>query len=144
MNTEIVKLHTAGLVVIKDQKLLLAFSGNKKAWYLPGGKIDTGETSIDGIIREIKEELNLDLDREKLVFHSHITAPAYGEDTHIQMEQDCFLYDLTEDIIPSNEIHEVAYFDLQTYLQEPAQVPGVLMLFQILEKEGLVTSNRSC
>ncbi|SHF38825.1 ADP-ribose pyrophosphatase YjhB, NUDIX family [Pedobacter caeni] len=141
MNTEIVKLHTAGLVVLKDQKLLLAFSGNKKAWYLPGGKIDAGETSVEAIIREVKEELNLELNREKLVLYHHITAPAYGEHTHIQMEQDCFFYDLTEEIVPSNEIDEVAYFDLQTYLQEPAQVPGVLMLFQSLERDGLIATH---
>lgn len=53
------KLATAGLIVVKDNKLLLAFSNNKKAWYLPGGKIDAGETSVQALQREIKEELNL-------------------------------------------------------------------------------------
>ncbi|WP_245973015.1 hypothetical protein [Sphingobacterium siyangense] len=35
-------LPTAGLVSIKEDKLLLAYSNNRKAWYLPGGKIDAG------------------------------------------------------------------------------------------------------
>jgi len=34
------KLPTAGLIALKGDKLLLAYSNNKKAWYLPGGKID--------------------------------------------------------------------------------------------------------
>jgi hypothetical protein len=32
------QLQTAGLVVIKNRKLLLAFSKNKQAFYLPGAK----------------------------------------------------------------------------------------------------------
>ncbi|MGY0036529.1 hypothetical protein [Pedobacter sp. NJ-S-72] len=56
------------------------------------------------------------------------------------MEQDCFIYDLTEEIVASNEIDKVGYFDLETYLKEPAQVPGVLTLFNRLEKNGLVSS----
>lgn len=141
MNTEIIKLHTAGLVVIKEHKLLLAFSRNKNAWYLPGGKIDPGETAHEAIQREIKEELNIDLVPELLKFYGHITAPAYGEQTNIVMEQDCFIYDLREEIQASNEIDEVAYFDLETYLKEPAQVPGVLELFTRLEKDRVMASD---
>jgi len=91
MSNEIIALHTAGLVVIKEGKLLLAFSSNKNAWYLPGGKIDSGENK------------------------------------NILMERDCFIYDLTKKIEASNEIDEVGYLDLETYLKEPAQVSGVLI-----------------
>ena len=141
MSNEIIPLHTAGLIVIKDKKLLLAFSKNKKAWYLPGGKVDAGETSLQAIKREIKEELNIDLDPQQLIFYSHVTAPAFGEHSNILMEQDCFRYELKEEIQASNEIDEVAYFDRDTYLKEPAQVPGVLMVFDRLEEDGLVSQH---
>lgn len=62
------QLHTAGLITLKDKKLLLAFSKNKQAWYLPGGKIDAGESSEEALIREIHEELNLTLKAEELSF----------------------------------------------------------------------------
>ncbi|KIO77349.1 DNA mismatch repair protein MutT [Pedobacter lusitanus] len=138
MSTETIKLHTAGLVVIKEGKLLLAFSGNKNAWYLPGGKIDAGETAYQAIQREIREELNLEMNPDLLEYYCHITAPAYGEQKNLQMEQECFIYDLKEEIAASNEIDEVGYFDLETYLKEPAQVPGVLTLFSRLQKDGLI------
>lgn len=138
MNTELVKLHTAGLIVINDGKLLLAFSKNKRAWYLPGGKIDAGETSHQAVQREIKEELNLTLNADLLKFYGHVTAPAFGENKNILMEQDCFMYELTENIEASSEIDEVGYFDLATYLKEPEQVPGVLELFDRLAKDGLI------
>ena len=84
------KLPTAGLLALQNRKLLLAFSKNKKAWYLPGGKIDSDETSEQALIREIQEELNVPLLPEKLQFYYHISAPAYGEYPVVQMEQDCF------------------------------------------------------
>lgn len=56
---ENIELPTAGLIVIENNKLLLAYSKNKKAWYLPGGKIDSGENSLKALQREIEEELNI-------------------------------------------------------------------------------------
>ncbi len=136
------KLPTAGLIVIKNKQLLLAYSKNKQAWYLPGGKIDKGETAIQSLIREIKEELNLTIEEQDLTFYRHIAAPAYGEAAHIIMEQDSFLYELTQEINPANEIAAVQFFDLPSYHKEPAQVPGVLLLFEHLEEDGLITDKQ--
>ena len=132
-------IHTAGLIVLKDNKLLLAYSDNKQAWYLAGGKIDKEENSIDAITREVREELNLTLDPERLSYYCHITAPAYGELPHIIMEQDCFLYHLHEEIEPSNEISEVKFFNLQMYQSEPAQVVGVIKVFERLIQDNLLS-----
>ena len=38
----------------------------KNKWELPGGKVDPGESSQDGAIREIKEETNIIIDPKKL------------------------------------------------------------------------------
>lgn len=135
--TETVKLPTAGLLVIQNKQLLLAFSRNKQAWYLPGGKIDKGETAISGLIREIKEELNLAIDPSELSYYCHISAPAYGENKNLIMEQDCYLYELRENINPSNEIEAVRFFSLEDYKNEPAQVIGVLMVFEKLIADKL-------
>ncbi|WP_413532464.1 NUDIX hydrolase [Empedobacter brevis] len=132
-----IQLPTAGLLVIKNNKLLLTFSKNKKAWYLPGGKIDQDENSKSALIREIKEELNVDLEENKLNFFCHITAEAYGEQ-NLLMEQDCFLYDLKEGIKPSNEIEAANYFSYEEYLQEEIQVIGVVKVYEELKKNQLI------
>lgn len=131
------KLPTAGLLVIQNKRMLLAFSRNKKAWYLPGGKIDQGETAISGLIREIKEELNLTINQSELTYYCHISAPAYGENKNLIMEQDCYLYDLNENISPSSEIEAVRFFSLEDYKNEPAQVIGVLLVFEKLIADKL-------
>ena len=103
-------LPTAGLIVVKNNKLLLAYSKNKKAWYLLGVKIDDGESPVGALKREIFEELNIKLNPRFLKFYCHITAPAYGELPNIIMEQDCFLYELNEEIRPGSEIEDAKFF----------------------------------
>lgn len=138
MPNKSILIPTGGLIVIKDNKLLLAYSNNKKAWYLPGGKIDLGESSIQCLYREIQEELRLVLNPEYLKFYCHISAPAYGEAQDVIMEQDCYLYELNEELRPDNEIGAVKYFDYETYLLESAQVIGVLRIFDKLKTDNLL------
>lgn len=127
-------LHTAGLLMIKEGKLLLCFSKNKKAWYLPGGKVDLNETAKEALIREVQEELNLDLNPEHLEYVYHITAPAFGE-VDIIMEQDCFIYPPHHDIQASNEIEAIRYFNPVEYAEEQHQVIGVLKAFEFLQEK---------
>jgi 8-oxo-dGTP pyrophosphatase MutT (NUDIX family) len=131
-------MTTAGLVVIKDRKLLLAFSNNKKAFYLPGGKTDEDETTGAALLREISEELNITLDQEKIRYYMHITAPAFGEQTGVVMEQDCYLYDLQEEPRPAAEIGDLRYFNTETYRLQPHQVPGVVMIMHQLQADDLI------
>ena len=131
-------IRTVGLLVIKNDKLLLAYSNNKRAWYLPGGKIETDELPQQSLVREIWEELTLKIDVKLLKYYCHITAPAYGEEENLIMEQDCYLYELHENISPNNEIGAIKFFDGYSYEQEPAQVIGVLQIFKRLKADGLV------
>ena len=137
-DSQIIQMDTAGLIVIKDNKLLLAYSKNKRAWYLPGGKIQPGETSLQSLEREILEELNLILISDQLKFYGHISAPAYGEKENTVMEQDCYWYHLDTDIQPSNEIEAVDFFSYEKYKTEPAQVLGVLEVFRRLRLDRLI------
>lgn len=128
-----VNLDTAGLVIVKEDKLLLAYSNNKKAWYLPGGKIDKGEDSQTALIREVEEELSVSLDPNRLAYLCRITAPAYGEKLNIMMQQDCYIYQLNgEAIKATSEIGDVRYFSFEEYRKEEIQVPGVLMVYEVI------------
>ncbi len=130
-------IHCAGLIVVQDRKLLLAFSNNKKAWYLPGGKIDEGETALAGLQREIQEELNINIAAGELTPYYHITAPAFGEQ-NITMQQDCFLHQLQQTPQPAAEIGGLHYFTLEEYRQQTHQVVGVLLAFEKLQQDNLV------
>ncbi|WP_158960413.1 NUDIX hydrolase [Myroides fluvii] len=133
INQPWVDLPTAGLVCVKENQLLLAFSKNKQAWYLPGGKIDAQEDSQEALKREIEEELSLVLQPDRLSYLTHIVAPAYGEKKNILMQQDCYKYELDNDTITiANEIGGVQYFTKEEYIQHQIPVPGVLKVFEFL------------
>ncbi len=64
---------TVGCILIKENKVLLTkrnpeiFEGNK--WCIPGGHIDIGETPDEAVIREVKEETGLNVNKLKFLFY---------------------------------------------------------------------------
>ena len=66
----------AGLILRSDNELLLAERPGDKPWSgwweLPGGKIEPGETVLDALSRELKEELDIRVtDSVRWVTHVH-------------------------------------------------------------------------
>ena len=132
------QLFTAGLLLIQNRKLLLAYSKNKKCFYLPGGKIDVGETPTTALCREIAEEMNVTIEEPKLEFYTHITAPAYGEEEGIIMEQDCFFYEQKITPVACSEIGELRYFSLSEYLAQSHCAPGAVKILTLLHSDGYI------
>ena len=131
-------LPCAALLTVKDRKLLLAYSKNKKCFYLPGGKIDANESAVEALCREIQEELNVPLRESDLKYYTHITAPAFGEVNGTIMEQDCFLVNKTFDPVASAEIGELRYFSLEEYLLQQNIAPGAVRVLEILKEDKLI------
>jgi ADP-ribose pyrophosphatase YjhB (NUDIX family) len=132
------QLPTAGLLVIQNRKLLLAYSKNKQCFYLPGGKIGADESTITALCREIAEEMNVILHENELKFYTHISAPAYGEVNGTIMEQDCFLLNKEISPLASAEISELKYFSLDEYFLETNKAPGAVLILKQLKKDGLI------
>jgi ADP-ribose pyrophosphatase YjhB (NUDIX family) len=132
------KLPTAGLPIIHNRKLLLAYSKNKRCFYLPGGKVDIHETATQALCREISEELNVAIEETELAYYAHITAPAYGEEKGTIMEQECFLLQRPISPAASAEVSELKYFSVDEYLSQSNQAPGAVMILTHLQANGLI------
>lgn len=65
------KLEVAGCYCKSDNRVLLVKRHPEKSqgntWGVPGGKLEKGETPREAVIREIKEEVGLDIDDESLM-----------------------------------------------------------------------------
>ena len=68
-------------VVLRDDdgRILVVRKEGTSRFMLPGGKIEPGETPDAAAIREAREELGVDLDRDLLTFVGEWTAPAANE-----------------------------------------------------------------
>ncbi len=49
-------------LIEKDRKILVCRGVGDTVWEFPGGRLHDGESPVDGIKREIKEELGIDID----------------------------------------------------------------------------------
>jgi len=59
-----------GAVIICNGKILLAKRGSepgKNKWSIPGGLVELGETVRNTVVREVKEESNLDVEVHSLI-----------------------------------------------------------------------------
>ena len=62
-----------GIIIIKDNKILLHKNDNKDNYVLPGGGVHFLESSEEAIIREIKEETGVDVIKIEAVL-----SPSYA------------------------------------------------------------------
>ena len=63
--SELKQIEVVAAVIVEDDKLLATQRGYgdfKGKWEFPGGKIEQGETHKEALVREIKEELNADIE----------------------------------------------------------------------------------
>jgi len=63
-------IQVVAAIIHQHGKILATQRGygeHQGMWEFPGGKIETGETEEDAIIREIREELNVEIRVEKKV-----------------------------------------------------------------------------
>ena len=62
----------AGVLFFNEQNELLIVKPNyKEYWLVPGGSVEVNESPKDAAIREVKEELGLDIEIDKLLTVSH-------------------------------------------------------------------------
>lgn len=59
-------IEVSAAIIKKDENILIAQRGRNKSqglmWEFPGGKLETNETAEESLVREIKEELNIDIE----------------------------------------------------------------------------------
>lgn len=96
-------------IFIKDRQVLSAVSKGKDTYYIPGGKRDPGESDEQALVREIKEELSVDIVLDTISYFDTFKAQAHGKPEGIMVKITCYKADYTGEIKPDSEIEEAVW-----------------------------------
>ena len=97
------------LLYIVDGKILSTRSKGKDAYYLPGGKREGNESDLDTLVREIKEELSVELLTETAKLYGIFEAQAHGKAEGILVKMTCYTAEFEGELRPASEIEEMKW-----------------------------------
>ena len=115
----VVEEHDAFLVTRRPEGVHLA-----GLWEFPGGKIDPSESHADALRREMREELDTDVDVRDLVFH---TTHVYPERAIALFFYNCVLQQTPRPLL-GQEMRWVKRTELATLGFPPADAELIRML----------------
>ena len=123
------------LIYIKDKKILCTLSKGKDTYYLPGGKREKDEADIDTLLRECKEELDVEVKKETVKYYGTFEAQAHAKEEGIIVKMTCYRADFNGNITPSSEIESINWLNSND-LNKISQVDK--LIFNDLKKINLI------
>ena len=133
MNTSYI--DKLAFIDIKDRKILSTLSNGKDVWYIPGGKREGNETDEQALIREVKEELNVDIVPETIKPFGVYEAQAHGKAEGMIVRMTCYMAAFTGELHASSEVAEFQYVD---YSWKEKSSPVDQLIFDDLKKKNLI------
>lgn len=106
-------IDKVALICIRDNKMLCVRSKGKELFYIPGGKREPGETDEQTLLREIKEELNVELNPQSLVFIKLFEAPADKQFPGAIVRMHCYKGRFNGDLKARSEIEEMQWLSYE-------------------------------
>lgn len=123
-------IHVSAAIIVKDNKIFVTQRGYgefKDWWEFPGGKIEEGETPEECLKREIKEELEADINIDKYLCTVEYDYPNF----HLKME--CFICSLIDGHLELVEAED-AKFITNDQLDNIDFLPADLLVVKELKK----------
>lgn len=120
---------------ISDRRLLCARSRGKTICYLAGGKREPGESDKEALVREIKEELSIDLLPETMVHVGVFAAQADAKPPGTIVRLTCYRAAFRGEIAPAAEIEEVLWIGHQ---DRDRCSPATKLVLDWLKERGMI------
>lgn len=123
-------VRVVAAIIIENGKVFATQRGYgefKDGWEFPGGKIESGETPEEAIVREIKEELDTVVEVEELLDTVEYDYPNF----HLSM--DCFICKIKSGDLVLKE-HEAAKWLTKATLGSVEWLPADMGLVGEIEK----------
>ncbi len=103
------EIFKAAGVIVSQRKLLVTRGRGKEHFIAPGGKLEPGETARQALVRELQEELQIEVREEDLTEFGKFRHVAAGkENTFVNMEV-FTVKEWSGEIVASREVEEVGW-----------------------------------
>jgi ADP-ribose pyrophosphatase YjhB (NUDIX family) len=122
-------------VHIKDRKVLVALNEGNDTWFLPGGHREAGETEEQTLIREVKEELDVDILLDSIKYFDTFEAQAHGAPEGELVTVACYSASFEGELTASSEISEIDFFSYG--MKDRTSAPTQLVLDD-LKRQGRI------
>jgi len=130
-------IHKVALAHFRDKKIMqVRTQNNDDVFYAVGGKVEEDETDAECLIREVKEELGVDLDKNSIKFIHEFTGPAHGKPNAV-LNIRFYQAELVGDPKPTDEIVEIGYFDSKSDKKHISEI-GRTQFFLWFKKHGYI------
>lgn len=123
-------IEVVAAIIEDDKKIFITRRGYgefENMWEFPGGKIEHGETKEEALIREIKEELELDINITKFLTTVDYDYPNF----HLTMH--CFICNICGGNLQLNAHNDVKWASLEE-LDKFNWVPADIFVVEKLKK----------
>ena len=96
-------------IELQNKSILSTKSFGKNKYYIPGGKRENDETDAQALVREIQEELTVQLDPNSLQYMGVFEAQAHGHPEGILVKMTCYSGSYSGELQASSEIEEIRW-----------------------------------
>lgn|SRR3989338_347551 len=103
------EIDKLAFIFVKDRKVMSTVSKGKDTYYIPGGKRETGESDEQALIREIKEELSVDIIPQSIKKYGIFKAQAHGKAEGIMVKMTCYTAEFEGEMKPSAEVERIVW-----------------------------------
>ena len=118
----------AAIALIRDRRVLMVTARGRDVIYMPGGKIDAGESAAEGAAREAWEEVELRLDPAALTEMFTVAIQAHGEPEGRLVRMRVFAAETDADPQPSAEVSALHWASTADLFRCPPAGAEVLRL----------------
>ena len=119
------EIKVVAAIIQKENKILATKRGYGEfinMWEFPGGKIEPGETKEQALVREIKEELNIEINVDKFAIDIEYQYPNF------YLFMSCFMCSIKEgsiELLEHNDGKWITKEELNTLNWLPADIDAV-------------------
>ena len=128
-------IDKVAFLYLKDGKILSTRSKGKDKYYIPGGKREARETDIETLVREVKEELSVDIIESSAKFYGVFEAQAHGKAEGVIVRMTCYTAEYTGELKADSEIAEIVWLTIEDI---EAVSPVDKLIMADLHEKGLL------